>query len=70
MLSYEFLSNKHCITHLGGEANTTPGSTIRQAAVSENVAVRSVVSAETQSTISMKNTQRMAALLSKLGTIN
>jgi len=50
------------------EATATTGSAVTHTAVTENVAVRSVVSTETQSKVSMENTQKMAALMSKLGT--
>jgi len=50
------------------EATSTTGSSAVHTAVAENVAVKSVVSTETQSKVSMENTQKMAALMSKLGT--
>jgi len=53
---------------IGREATATTGSAVSHTAVSENVAVRSVVSTETQSKVSMENTQKMAALMGKLGT--
>lgn len=49
------------------QATATTGSAVAHTAVAENVAVRSVVSTETQSTVSMENTQKMAALLGRLG---
>jgi len=49
------------------EATATTGSAVAHTAISENVAVKSVVSTETQSKVSMENTQKMAALMSKLG---
>ena len=55
---------------VGREATATTGSAVAHTAVSENVAVKSVVSTETQSKVSMENTQKMAALMSKLGKIN
>lgn len=54
---------------VGQTATATTGSAVAHTAVAENVAVRSVVSTETQSKVSMENTQKMAALLSKLGRI-
>lgn len=53
---------------VGREATSVTGSAVAHTAVAENVAVRSVVSTETQSKVSMENTQKMAALMSKLGT--
>jgi len=53
---------------VGREATATTGSAVAHTAVSENVAVKSVVCTETQSKVSMENTQKMAALMSKLGT--
>lgn len=53
---------------VGREASAVSGSAVTHTAVSENVAVKSVVSTETQSKVSMENTQKMAALMSKLGT--
>ncbi|CAF1266262.1 unnamed protein product [Rotaria sp. Silwood1] len=53
---------------VGREATATTGSAIAHTAVSDNVAVKSVVSTETQSKVSMENTQKMAALMGKLGT--
>jgi hypothetical protein len=52
---------------VGTEATATTGSSVQHTAVAENVAVKSVVSTETQSKVSMENTQKMAALMSKLG---
>ncbi|UJR16520.1 hypothetical protein I4U23_003421 [Adineta vaga] len=49
-------------------ATATTGSAVAHTAVAENVAVKSVVSTETQSQVSLENTQKMAALMSKLGT--
>jgi len=53
---------------VGREATAVTGSSVHHTAVSENVAVKSVVSTETQSKVSMENTQKMAALMGKLGT--
>jgi len=53
---------------VGHQATATTGSAVAHTAVAENVAVKSVVSTETQSKVSMENTQKMAALMSKLGT--
>ena len=50
-------------------ATSTTGSAVAHTAVAENVAVKSVVSTETQSKVSLENTQKMAALMSKLGNI-
>ncbi|CAF3222928.1 unnamed protein product [Rotaria socialis] len=50
------------------EANTSIGSAVAHTAIAENVAVKSTVSTETQSKVNMENTQKMAALMSKLGT--
>ena len=52
------------------QASATSGSAVAHTAIAENVAVKSVVHTETKSTVSMENTQKMAALLSKLGKIN
>jgi hypothetical protein len=52
------------------EASATTGSAVAHTAIAENVAVKSIVSTETQSKVSMENTQKMAALMSKLGKIN
>jgi hypothetical protein len=52
------------------QASASTGSAVAHTAVSENVAVKSVVSTETQSKVSMENTQKMASLMSKLGKIN
>ncbi|CAF0799650.1 unnamed protein product [Adineta steineri] len=49
-------------------ATATTGSATAHTAVAENVSVRSVVSTESQSQVSMENTQKMAALLGRLGT--
>jgi hypothetical protein len=54
---------------VGHEASATTGSNVAHTAVAENVAVRSVVSTESKSQVSMENTQKMAALMSKLGKI-
>jgi len=51
-----------------GQASATTGSAVAHTAVSDNVAVKSVVQTQTQSKVSMENTQKMAALMSKLGT--
>jgi len=56
------------MTTVGQEATSTTGSAVAHTAVSENVAVRSVVTTETQSKVSMENTQKMAALMNRLGT--
>jgi len=53
---------------VGREATSVTGSAVAHTAVAENVAVKSVVSTETQSKVSMENTQKMAALMNKLGT--
>jgi len=53
---------------VGREASAATSSAVAHTAVSDNVAVKSVVSTETQSKVSMENTQKMAALMSKLGT--
>ncbi|UJR29930.1 hypothetical protein I4U23_017477 [Adineta vaga] len=50
------------------EATSTTGSAVAHTAVSENIAVKSIVSTETQSKVSMANTQKMADLMSRLGT--
>jgi hypothetical protein len=52
---------------VGQQASATTGSAVAHTAVAENVAVKSVVSTETKSTVSIDNTQKMAALLNKLG---
>jgi hypothetical protein len=57
------------MTTVGQEATSTTGSAVAHTAVSENVAVRSVVTTETQSSVSMENTQKMAALMNRLGRI-
>jgi len=49
------------------EASSTTGSAVAHTAVAENVAVKSIVSTETQSRVSMENTQKMAVLLGRLG---
>ncbi|CAF2708448.1 unnamed protein product [Rotaria sp. Silwood2] len=53
---------------VGREATATTGSAVAHTAVSENVSVKSVVSTETQSKVNMENTQKMSALMGKLGT--
>ncbi|CAF3893159.1 unnamed protein product [Rotaria sordida] len=53
---------------VGREATSTTGSAVAHTAVADNVAVKSVVSTETQSKVNMENAQKMAALMSKLGT--
>jgi len=53
---------------VGRQASAVTGSSVAHTAVSDNVAVKSVVSTETQSKVSMENTQKMAALMNKLGT--
>lgn len=53
---------------VGREATSTTGSAVAHTAVADHVAVKSVVSTETQSKVSMENTQKMAALMSKLST--
>ena len=55
---------------VGREATSTTGSAVAHTAVADHVAVKSVVSTETQSKVSMENTQKMAALMSKLGKLN
>lgn len=52
---------------VGQQATAATGSAVAHTAVAENVAVRSIVSTETQSTVNMENTQKMAALLGRLG---
>jgi hypothetical protein len=54
-------------TTVGQNASATTGSSVAHTAVAENVAVKSVVSTETQSVVNMENTQKMAALMNKLG---
>lgn len=49
------------------EANTTTGSAVAHTAIAENVAVKSIVSTETQSIVNMENAQQVAKLMSKLG---
>jgi hypothetical protein len=49
-------------------ASASTGSAVAHTAVAEHVAVKSVVSTETQSTVNMENTQKMASLLGRLGT--
>lgn len=49
------------------EASSTTGSAVAHTAIAENVAVKSIVSTETQSRVSMENTQKMAVLLGRLG---
>jgi len=56
------------MSNVAHEATSTTGSAVAHTAVAENVAVKSVVSTETQSKVSMENTQKMAALMNKLGT--
>ena len=51
------------------QATATTGSNVAHTAVAENVAVKSVVSTETRSAVTMENTQKMAALLGRLGKI-
>lgn len=55
------------MTTVGQEATAATGSSVAHTAIAENVAVKSVVSTETQSKVSMENAQKMAALMSKLG---
>jgi hypothetical protein len=57
------------MSSVGREATASTTSAVAHTAVSENVAVRSVVSTETQSKVSMENTQKMASLMSKLGKV-
>jgi hypothetical protein len=52
---------------VGQEATVVTGSAVAHTAVAEHVAVKSVVSTETQSKVTMENTQKMAALMNKLG---
>lgn len=52
---------------VGQQATAVTGSAVAHTAVAENVAVKSIVSTETQSKVSMENTQKMAALLNRLG---
>jgi len=52
---------------VGQQATAATGSAVAHTAVAENVAVRSVVNMETQSAVNMENTQKMAALLGRLG---
>lgn len=52
------------------QATATTGSNVAHTAVAENVAVKSVVSTESRSTVTMENTQKMAALLGRLGKIH
>ncbi len=55
------------MSNVGREATATTGSAVAHTAIAENVAVKSVVNTETQSKVNMENTQKMAALMSKLG---
>ena len=55
------------MTTVGQEATAVTGSSVAHTAIAENVAVKSIVSTETQSKVNMENTQKMAALMSKLG---
>lgn len=55
---------------VGQQATATTGSAVAHSAIVENVAVKSVVSTETRSAVSMENTQKMAALLGRLGKFN
>ncbi len=66
-LFYFHSNNKRKMSTVRQEATATTGSAVAHTAVSENVSVKSVVSTETQSKVSMENTQKMAALMSKLG---
>lgn len=52
---------------VGHEASATSGSSVAHKTIAENVVVQSVVSSEVQSKVNMENTQKMAALMSKLG---
>jgi len=49
-------------------SSTASGSSIGHTAISDDVRVNSVVSTETRSKVSMENTQKIADLMSKLGT--
>ncbi|CAF2547070.1 unnamed protein product [Rotaria sp. Silwood2] len=53
---------------IGHEVNTTTGSAVAHTAIAENVAVKSIVSTETQSKVIMENVEKMATLMNKLGT--
>jgi len=48
-------------------AGSSSGSSVAHTAVSENVAVKSVVSTETQSKVSMENTKKINDLMARLG---
>jgi len=50
------------------EATSSTGTAVSHTTLAENVAVKSVVSTETHSKVSTENTEKMAALMSKLGT--
>ncbi|CAF1241996.1 unnamed protein product [Adineta ricciae] len=50
------------------QVTSTTGSAVAHTAVAENVAVKSIVSTETQSRVSLANTQKMSDLMSRLGT--
>ena len=49
------------------QVTSTTGSAVAHTAVAENVAVKSIVSTETQSRVSLANTQKMSDLMSRLG---
>lgn len=52
---------------IGHELNTTTGSAVAHTAIAQNVAVKSIVSTETQSIVNTENTHKVAALMDKLG---
>lgn len=55
------------MSNVSREATAVTGSAVAHTAIAENVAVKSIVSTETQSKVTMENAQKMAALMSKLG---
>jgi len=61
------INNIAATTHTA-QSSTSGGSATAHTTVADNVRVKSVVSSETQSKVNMENTNKMAALMSKLGT--
>jgi len=55
-------------THTSAQATASGGSSVAHTTVADNVRVKSVVSSETHSKVNMDNSNKMAALMSKLGT--
>ncbi|CAF1090593.1 unnamed protein product [Rotaria sordida] len=68
IINFSIVIQLNKMSIIGHEANTTTGLAVAHTAIAENVAVKSIVSTETESKVNMENIEKMAILMNKLGT--